>query len=218
MSTPQQIFTFKCKQTIGGDINERKVRLVLGHEDFFLYDTLDSPLENWPYSKVQNVERQKNILSTDSVIIDLGSFYYKRIHIITPQAQEAVQLFQDIFDYLSDPRKKGPVLHTGEYKVIEGTQRYKFYEDIDVKIDLSEQCFKCWRIFPNVPTEVDESKDLLHEFKFQSLARWTSTIEDKVLLTFNVLLGERTVIITTKEVKGVVGAISQIFHCISSRQ
>jgi len=106
-------------------------------------------------------------------------------------------------------------LQSGQYKVYEGVQRFKYYEDIDVRIDISEKSFQCWRIFPNVPTDEDENKDLIHEFPFNTLSRWRTT-GDKLIITFYDWVGDRSIILTTPESQPIVDTINQILSKITS--
>jgi len=170
---------------------------------FFLYDMLDTPLENWPYSKINKVEQKRNILEFDSIIIDLGSWYYKQINVMSPKASEAIACFQKVF---SEDKEA-----VGDFKVFEGIQRYKYYEDVDVKLELSENSFECWRIFPNAPGTEDDNKELRHRFIFKELLRWSAT-NDKLLLTFNDWIDETTVVITTTQPEKIIDSINQIFN------
>jgi len=216
-STMMEIFTFRCKICIAGDINERNIRMVLGAEDFFVYDLLDSPIEHWSYTKIKSVMLKKNLFEDDAIFLDMGHWYYKSIHIRSPDAQEAVQLISDIFKCLSEPDKE-PLLHIGQYRVFDGIQRFKYYEDVDIRIDLSEKSFKCWRIFPNVPGEEDEYKDLLYDFPFKSISKWRTTLQDKLVLTFIDWLGERTIILTVTDAQSIIETINKICNRLRTTQ
>jgi len=195
--------SFQCKQLIGGFIQERSVRFVLGKDEFCVYDMIDNPLETWSYNKIYRCELQKSIFSNSTILIDMGCYYYKNISITSPQAEEAVKIIHSIFQRKSNNSPSS----VDEEKVFEVIQRYRVYEEINVQLDISANEMKMWKI-PSV--EENQQKTLLKEYPLSQLDSWSTHGSDKLLLNFSDLLLTTSLIIVSNDPRAIISAVEAV--------
>jgi len=201
----EQTRVFHCKEAIPGDTETRPARLVLGYDDFLLSDQKDNLLASWPYHKIRCTELERNVFSEDAIVIDLGSWDYKKLHLASPKAETIFKLI----DYILK-KKASQIPHSVTDMIFDVTQHYTIYSNVEVTLEISSQRIKFFR---------EEDKEELHHYSLFDLRSYSAVREGnpRILLDFGELLGlvNKSVILITDEATEIAGAIEQSIRLLS---